>query len=58
MIGTLLNNRYTIEAELGHGGFGVVYAAFDTLLRRKVAVKVIAPTISGNPTRLLWEAQS
>ena len=35
--------RYTIEAMIGRGGMGEVYAATDTRLRRRVALKVIRP---------------
>lgn len=41
--------RYRIERALGQGGFGVVYLAWDDLLQRGVAVKVLRPTRSGRP---------
>lgn len=59
MIGTLLNNRYRVDAPLGEGGMGVVYRAHDTLLDRPVAIKVLSPHFSADGAeRLLREARS
>ena len=54
-------DRYQIEYELGSGGFGTVYAALDTELGRRVAIKQLRADISANPAlveRFLAEAKS
>src|SRR5512145_357169 len=60
MIGTSLQNRYRLDAELGQGGMGAIYRATDTLLQREVAVKVLSASSLGTAgrARLLREAQA
>ncbi|HVI00461.1 MAG TPA: serine/threonine-protein kinase [Enhygromyxa sp.] len=55
--------RYLVLERLGMGGMGVVYAAYDPQLDRKVAIKLVRPTSSHGSvgdvrTRLLREAQA
>ena len=57
--GTLVG-RYVVLDLLGAGGMGVVYAAFDPQLARRVALKVLAPSgrSSHGVARMLREAQA
>jgi len=43
MQGKILNNRYKIIKEIGRGGMAIVYSAQDTLLERRVALKMLRP---------------
>jgi len=57
-----LGGRYQLLEPLGAGGMGVVFAAFDAKLRRKVAVKRLRDTDAGaaadrRRARFLREAQ-
>jgi len=36
-----LSDRYRLEGRIGQGGMAVVYAGIDTVLRRRVAIKVL-----------------
>ncbi|HEY4689598.1 MAG TPA: serine/threonine-protein kinase [Anaerolineae bacterium] len=60
MVGATLQNRYRLDAELGRGGMGAICRAYDTLLDRSVAVKVLSHSGLGSEgrARLLREAQA
>ena len=48
MIGTELDGRYRIEAELGAGGAGTVYRALHLERQVGVAVKVLRPELASS----------
>lgn len=47
-LGTVVEG-YRIDALIGEGGMGVVYEATQLSLERKVALKLLAPQLSGDP---------
>src|SRR5918993_1196628 len=49
MIGQTLDEKYSIERELGRGGMGTVYLATHLGTERPVAIKVIAPQFMQRP---------
>jgi serine/threonine protein kinase/tetratricopeptide (TPR) repeat protein len=58
-------DRYVVLDPLGEGGMGMVYAAYDSVLDRKVALKLLppddlegGPDVSSGRARLLREAQA
>ena len=44
--GILFAGRYQIIEELGRGGMGKVYKAFDTKIQERIAIKIIRPDIA------------
>jgi tetratricopeptide (TPR) repeat protein/predicted Ser/Thr protein kinase len=59
--GSTLAGRYTVLEQLGQGGMGVVFAAYDVRLDRRVALKLLTAQRSGSASaqaRLLREAKA
>ena len=53
--------KYEVRGKLGEGRMGVVYLAYDTVLEREVALKVMATSIESNEElreRFLQEAKA
>ena len=51
-IGTLLGGRYRLDAQIGRGGMSTVYRAFDTVLERPVAIKLMHREIASDSDQL------
>jgi serine/threonine protein kinase len=51
-IGRVLSNVYRIEAKIGEGGMGAVYAARHVHLGKQYAVKVLTAQIANNKTAI------
>ena len=52
VIGTLISERYRLEEKIGSGGMSSVYRAFDPMLERWVAIKLMHRDISDDPDQL------
>ncbi len=50
--------RYVLREKIGEGGMGIVYAAYDTKLRRKVALKLLTVDHPDLRRRLVREARA
>jgi eukaryotic-like serine/threonine-protein kinase len=46
--GQVLAGKYEIQSTLGEGGMGLVLAAYDTRLERRVAIKLLKPELASN----------
>ncbi|MEA2155709.1 MAG: eukaryotic-like serine/threonine-protein kinase [Solirubrobacteraceae bacterium] len=51
-VGTILSKRYRLDAKVGTGGMSTVYRAFDTVLERQVAIKLMHREIAGDSDQL------
>lgn len=61
LVGRTLAGRYRVERRIGVGGMGTVYLAQHLLLRRQVAIKLLAPELTRDPVmreRFIREAQA
>jgi eukaryotic-like serine/threonine-protein kinase len=52
VLGTLIGGRYRLEAQIGRGGMSTVYRAFDIVLERPVAIKLMHREIAADSDQL------
>src|SRR5450631_88308 len=52
VLGTLLGGRYRLDAQIGRGGMSTVYRAFDIVLERPVAIKLMHSEITSDSDQL------
>jgi serine/threonine protein kinase len=51
-VATSLEGRYQVLKELGRGGMGIVFQAYDKQLKEQVAIKILSPLLSNNTEAL------
>ncbi len=51
-VGDLVAGRYRIDHEVGRGGYGVVYGAYQEAISRRVAIKFLLPDVAQDPTEV------
>jgi eukaryotic-like serine/threonine-protein kinase len=52
LLGTVIGGRYRLDGEIGRGGMSTVYRAFDTVLERPVAIKLMHREIAADADQL------
>jgi eukaryotic-like serine/threonine-protein kinase len=52
LTGTMLSGRYRLDAQIGSGGMSTVYRALDSVLERRVAIKLMHREIAGDSDQL------
>jgi eukaryotic-like serine/threonine-protein kinase len=52
LVGTQLSGRYRLDAQIGAGGMSTVYRAFDSVLERRVAIKLMHKEIAADSEQL------
>jgi serine/threonine protein kinase len=61
LVGSVIHERYRVDALLGHGGMGAVFKGYHLNLHRGVAIKVVRPEVgrdAGMSARFTREAHS
>jgi eukaryotic-like serine/threonine-protein kinase len=52
LLGTVIGGRYRLDGEIGRGGMSTVYRAYDTVLERPVAIKLMHREIAADSDQL------
>lgn len=53
LMNTLFAKRYQVKDNLGEGGMADVYLAYDNILKREVAIKILRGSLSKDPITLM-----